>query len=293
MDAMSAASAPVWTIKALLNWTTNFLKDKGVDSPRLDAELLLAHALQCKRIDLVMRHDEEPSPAVRSSYRELVRRRSEHWPTAYLVGTREFFLLPFTVSPAVLIPRPDTETLLMAALESVRGLAAPRILDLGTGSGILAVSLAHQLPTAAITAVDISPDAIAIARQNALAHTVESRIDFRTGDLFGPLDPGSRFDRIISNPPYIAASEWASLSPDVRDHEPKLALDGGPDGLAFYRRIMAGAIDFLAPGGQVLVEIGHTQSESVSAIIADTAGLQLHRTVKDAGGRPRVVVAAK
>ncbi|CAN5122955.1 peptide chain release factor N(5)-glutamine methyltransferase [soil metagenome] len=289
--ATATSTATVWTIKSLLAWTANYLKDKGIDTPRLEAELLLAHALVCKRIDLIVRYDEEPPETARTVFRELVKRRAEHWPTAYLIGLREFFLLQFEVSPAVLIPRPDTETLLMSVLDNVKG--SPSILDLGTGSGILAVSLAHKLKTATVTAVDISPDALDIAKANAKRHGVQDRVTFLHGDLFAPLPDNVLFDCIVSNPPYVTSSEWATLDEEVREHEPKLALDGGPDGLAFYRRIANDAVKYLKPGGLLCVEIGNTQDESVRTLFDAADGLSVVKSVKDAAGRPRVVIARR
>lgn len=287
---MSASASPTtWTIKSLLAWTAKYLTEKGIESPRLEAELLLAHALQCKRIDLIVRYDEEPGEAARAAFRELVRRRAERWPTAYLIGTREFFLLRFEVTPAVLIPRPETETLVLAALEAVKDRPAPRILDLGTGSGCIAVSLAVKLPAARAVAIDISPDALDVARANAARHGVAERIEFRPGDLFKPV-AGETFDLIVSNPPYISTSELAGLQEEVRDHEPRHALDGGTDGLAFYRRIAAEAPAHLAAGGTAAVEVGWQQAEAVRGIFA-AAGWGTVSSIKDAGGIARVIVA--
>ena len=190
----------------------------------------------------------------------------------------------------MLIPRPDTETLVLAALEVLKIKPDAKVLELGTGSGCIVVSLAHNAPTATFTATDRSPDALAIAKANAGKHSVASRIDFRTGDLFAPLE-GETFDLIVSNPPYISLGEWSTLSKEVRDHEPKLALDGGPDGLAFYRRIAADAPRFLNPGGSVMVEIGDTQADAVRALFE--TNWTLERTLKDAAGRSRVVIARR
>ena len=279
---------PPWTVKALLAATAEFFQKKGLDSPRLDAQILLAHVLKCSKIDLMVRYGEEPTDGQRAAFRELVRQRSEHWPTAYLTGHREFYMLAMEVSPAVLIPRPDTETLVLAVLGELKAKPSATILDLGTGSGCIAVSLAKHAPGARVTAVDVSPDALIVAKRNAATHAVEGRVSFLQGDLFAPVS--GRFDVIASNPPYIAPGEFASLSPEVRDHEPRIALDGGPDGLNFYRRIAAGAGAFLAPGGVVFVEIGSTQDESVRAIFA-AAGYAVSPTIRDAGKRPRVIQA--
>lgn len=292
-EPAAPAAPPIWTIKALLAATVDHLRKKGIESARLDAELLLAHALGCGRIDLLVRYDEVPADADRAAFRELVRRRADRWPTAYLIGRREFYLLPFEVTPAVLIPRPETETLVLKALELVKGNPAPRVLDLGTGSGCVAVSVAHRCKGAAVTAVDVSPDALAVARRNADRNGVADRVTFRQGDLFGPVPAGTAFDLIVSNPPYVTPGELADLAPEVRDHEPRLALDGGPDGLAFYRRIAADAGRFLNPGGWLAVEIGATQADVVRAIFEGAPGFGGVQVVKDMGGRPRVAVARK
>ncbi len=277
-----------WTIKALLAWTADHFAKKGLESPRLDAELLLAHVLACKRIDLIVRYDEQPNEAQRAAFRSLVQKRLERCPTAYLVGTREFYLLPFEVNAAVLIPRPDTETLVDVGIEFLKKRPAPTVLDLGTGSGCVAVCLAHNVKAARVTAVDVSPDAVAVAERNAVRNGVADRIDFRVGNLFAAVEPGTRFDLIVSNPPYIPPSEIETLMPEVKDHEPRLALDGGTDGLAFYRRLTAEACGWLKPGGLLTVEIGHTQGNAVRELF-DAAGLRSVAEVKDRGGRPRVV----
>src|SRR5947209_13882725 len=293
MSSPNPAAPPAWTVKALLQWTADFLAKKGVESPRLDAQILLAHVMDCKKIELIARSDEEPTEAERATFKDLIRRRVEGWPVAYLVGRREFYLLPFEVTPAVLIPRPDTETLVLEALNRLKGLAAPSVLDLGTGSGCIAVSVAHQAKAARVTAVDVSPDALAVARRNAAAHGVADRTAFLAGDLFAPLPADAAFDLIVSNPPYVTPGELADLAPEVRDHEPRVALDGGPDGLAFYRRIAADAGRFLRPGGSVLVEVGWTQEPAVRAIFEARPELAVGPAVKDMAGRLRVVTARK
>jgi release factor glutamine methyltransferase len=289
-----APQAPtVWTIKTLLSWTTDFFKSKGVADARLEAEILLGHVLGCKRVDLFMRFDEVPADADRAKFRELIQRRVAGWPVAYLVGSRAFYMLTFDVDPAVLIPRSDTETLVLEALKRLKPLTAPEVLDIGTGSGCIAISLAHQKKDARVTATDVSPDALAVAQRNATKHGVADRMAFLQGDLFAPLPGGSQFDLIASNPPYIAQSEFSALAPDVRDHEPRLALDGGPDGLAFYRRIATGVGPFLKPGGSLLLEIGYTQEDPVRRLLAERPELEVGATLKDMGGHPRVVTARK
>jgi release factor glutamine methyltransferase len=283
----------VWTIKALLDWTTDFLARKGIEGPRADAQILLAFVLKCKKVDLIVRYHEEPSEAERSRFRELIQRRVAGWPVAYLVGTRDFYLLTFEVTPDVLIPRPETETLVLEALARLKAITAPSVLDLGTGSGCIAVSIAHQKKDSAVTAVDVSPDALTVARKNAVRHGVSERITFLQGDLFAPLASEAAFDLIASNPPYIAQPEFATLAADVRDHEPHVALDGGPDGLAFYRRIAADAARRLKAGGRLLLEIGYTQDGAVRSLLAAQSELEVGPTLKDMSGTPRVVQAQK
>ncbi|MBY0512966.1 MAG: peptide chain release factor N(5)-glutamine methyltransferase [Gemmataceae bacterium] len=293
MPPPDAAPPPVWTLQALLAWTTDFLAKKGIASPRLEAQVLLAHVLGCPRIELVARSTEVASDEVRAAFRELVKRRVDGWPVAYLTGVKEFYLLKYDVSPAVLIPRPETETLVLEALRLLKPQTAPAVLDLGTGSGCIAVSVAHQKKDARVVAVDVSPDALEVARRNATTHGVADRIDFRQGDLFSPVPDGSAFDLVVSNPPYVTPTELAGLAPDVRDHEPRLALDGGPDGLAFYRRIAAAVGAVLKPGGWVLVEIGATQEAAVRQLFGERPELEVGPTLKDAAGLPRVVGAKR
>jgi release factor glutamine methyltransferase len=283
----------IWTIKALLNWTTEFLAKKGIENPRADAQILLAHVLKCKRVDLIVRYNEEPQEAERTRFRELIQRRVGGWPVAYLVGTRDFYLLTFDVSPEVLIPRPETETLVLEALSFLKPLKSPKILDLGTGSGCIAISIAHQKKDALVTAIDISPDAVTVAHRNAVKNDVAGRITFLNGDLFAPLKAGETFELIVSNPPYIAHAEFAALAPDVRDHEPRVALDGGYDGLAFYRRIAAEAGRLLKPGGRLLLEIGYTQELAVREILAGQSELDPGPVLKDMAGHARVISAKR
>ncbi len=283
----------VWTVRALLNWTTDFLAKKAIENPRGDAQLLLGHVLGYSKTDLAVNFDEQPAEADRNRFKELIHRRVAGWPVAYLVGSRGFYLLDFEVNPSVLIPRPDTETLVAEALTFLKPNTAPTVLDLGTGSGCIAVSIAHQKKDAHITAVDVSPDALAMAKRNASKHGVADRITFLQGDLFGPVPAGATFDLIVSNPPYIAHAEFATLQAEVRDHEPRVALDGGADGLDFYRRIAAGVGPFLKPGGKLLLEIGSTQDEAVRALFGARPELELGPTLKDMGKLHRVVTARR
>jgi release factor glutamine methyltransferase len=293
--AEPAAKPTVWTIRTLLTWTTDFFvkKETPPATARLEAQLLLAHVLRCKRVDMLVRYEEQPSEDQRAEFKALIQRRGEGFPVAYLIGHREFYLLDFEVTPAVLVPRPETETLVAEALQLLKPLTGPMVLDLCTGSGCIAISIAHQKTDAKVAATDVSPDALDVAKRNAAKHGVANRVHFQQGDLFSALPAGSVFDMIVSNPPYVTPGELAALTPDVRDHEPRLALDGGPDGLAFYRRITSEVAKFLVPGGHVLLEIGATQEDAIRALLAKQAELDLGKTIKDAAGHPRVVVAKR
>jgi release factor glutamine methyltransferase len=288
---VATAAPPVWTVRTLLHWTTDFLSKKGIEAPALEARLLLAHVLDCKPIEVLVRSFDEPTDAERTQFRELIGRRVQGWPVAYLVGSKDFYLLRFEVTPAVLIPRPDTETLVQKALDLLKERPTARVLDIGTGSGCIAISLKHGCPGIDVLAVDVSPDALDVARRNAKTHGVG--VSFAQGDLFAPVTGEPPFDLIVSNPPYIAPSAIAELAPDVRDHEPRIALDGGPDGLAFYRRLVADAGDFLKPGGTLLLEIGYDQNDAVRALFAERPEWALGETICDLGNRHRVIVARR
>jgi release factor glutamine methyltransferase len=290
---MTPPAAQVWTIGSLLNWTEKFFAQKGVESPRLDAQVLLAHVMGCKRIDLYARSTDEAPETERVRFRELVRRRVDGCPVAYLVGTKEFYLLPFEVTPAVLIPRPATEALVLAALERLRPLAAPRVLDVGTGTGCIAISIAKQNAAATVVATDVSTDALAVARRNAERHGVARRVAFVESDLFAGLTPESTFDLILSNPPYVRTGELAGLAADVREHEPRQALDGGPDGFSVIDRLLADAPAHLSSGGWLLAEIGADQGDGMLTRLRETAGLADVQIVPDRDGHARVAVARR
>jgi release factor glutamine methyltransferase len=287
-------SDETWTIGGLLDWTARFLAQKGCEFPRLDAEVLLAHAAGCKRIDLYgVRYGEEAAEPVRKSFRELIRRRLEGCPVAYLVGRKEFFSLVLEVSPAVLIPRPDTELVVVECLNLARTMARPQVVDIGTGSGNIAVAVACRHPGASVTAVDISPATLEVARRNAERHGVAGRIRFMEGDLFGPVAAGEPFDFVLSNPPYIAREDLDRLPPGVRDYEPRLALDGGPGGYEVFDRLIARAAEYLVPGGHLIVEIGAPQEGPARERIQAQGAYQLADTVHDHSGHPRVLRARR
>jgi release factor glutamine methyltransferase len=288
-----------WTIGRLLTWTTGFLKERGSDSGRLDAEVLLAHALVTQRILLYTRFDEEPNETVRAAYRNLVKQRAEGTPVAYLVGRREFYSLPFAVSPDVLIPRPETELLVVGLLDAAKTAkhaaraGGLEIADVGTGSGIIAVCAALKLPTARVTAIDKSPAALAVAHENAAAHGVADRIEFVESDLFAKLPAGRKFDFIASNPPYVTTAEMAALDRDVRDFEPHSALEAGPKGTEVIERLIPQAADHLVPGGTLLIEISPQLHDAVRRLIESDARFKLQPTIDDHGRKPRVVVAKR
>lgn len=286
-----AATDDSWTVRRVLQWTTEFLGKHGSETPRLDAEVLLAHARGCRRIELYTGFDDVLSDEQRAVMRDLVKRRAQAEPVAYLVGHREFFGLDFRVTPDVLIPRPDTETLVMELLEAAKAFERPRILDLCTGSGCIAVATAVYCPAARIVATDISEEALAVARENAAAHAVAERIEFRSGDLFAAVHRGERFDLIACNPPYVAATELAQLQPDVRLHEPHAALVGGPDGLAVIRWVISEAGSYLHPPGSVFIEIAPEQADAVRELFAAAGGFAPAVILKDLSGKKRVVTA--
>jgi len=283
----------VWTVGRLLTWTTDWLGTKGSDSPRLDAEVLLAHVRGCQRILLYTAFDTPVAEAERARFRELVKRRAEGEPVAYLVGSREFFSLPFTVSPAVLVPRPETEGLVVRAIDLCRGLDAPRIVDVGTGSGAIAVTLAKRLPRAQVVATDISAPALAVAGDNARRHGVAERVAFLECDLLAAPRAAGPFDVVVSNPPYVRDDEFESLPRDVRLHEPKGALVAGPTGAEVIARLAHQAAERLAPGGWLLVEMGPNVAEAAAAAVAAVEGLGPEPTLKDLAGLPRILQARK
>ena len=267
----------------------------GVPDPDRDAELLLLHVLGIERAALHARPERVVPADAAARYRDLVRRRAAREPLQHLTGVQEFWSLPFRVTPAVLIPRPESEGILetLLALPLPRGPGRPRLLDLGTGSGCLAIAAAHAFPEARVVATDVSEEALEVARGNASALGVAGRVRFARGDLDAaiPADAPARFDALLSNPPYIAAGDLAGLAPEVRDHEPRVALTPGPDALAVHRRILAAAPDRLDPGGWLCVEIGAGQEAAIRALYAAQGRMRLDSIRPDLAGIPRVVVS--
>lgn len=284
-------SAEPWTLGRLLTWTTNFLKDKQADSPRLDAEVLLAHILGVQRIALYTRFDELANDEVRNRYRQLVKQRVEGCPVAYLVGFKEFYNLRFNVTPAVLIPRPETELLVLEAIRLAKPHSTPRIVDVGTGSGAVALTLAKHLPQARVTAIDLSPEALEVAKKNADQHKLSS-VRFLQGDLLQPV-ASEKFDIVVSNPPYIDSEVVKQLPITVKNFEPKLALDGGPGGTAIIERLATEAKAVLGTGGYLLLEIGADQGKSLPALLERLGGYGPVTVLPDHAGLPRVVKAPR
>ncbi|MEM7576619.1 MAG: HemK/PrmC family methyltransferase [Planctomycetota bacterium] len=316
----------VWTTRKLLRWTTQHFEKHRLDAPRVRAEMLLGHVIGAERLRLYMEPDRPASQAERDTLRDLVKRATHHEPVDYLTGHATFFALEFAVSPAVLIPRPSTETLVEHILQTLRPRkpepepgeavantassdgdqetqepeveAVPstpppdpiRFADLGTGSGAIAITLLKHLPHATAVATDLSEDALAVAQQNAETHGVADRIEFRQGDGLAPLrDETHKLDALVSNPPYIPDHEWGDVPPDVKQHEPTLALRGGPDGLDVLRPLIAGARDVVKPGGLLAFEIAAVQSEAAQKFAAD-AGWSDIAVLPDHERLPRVLV---
>lgn len=293
---MNDHTGEVWTVRRLLEWTSGFFARKAIDPPRLAAEQLLSHVLGVARIGLYTNYERVVGPPELSRFRELVKRAGEDAPIELLTGRAHFFNLELEVTRDVLIPRPDTETLVEHVLQLARiapGLEAPRVLDLCTGSGCIAAAIAQQLVRATVVATDISEPAIAVARRNIERLNLSQRVTLLVGDLFEalalPTDRGP-FDLIVSNPPYIPTGQIEGLDRSVRDYEPKLALDGGIDGLAMHRRILAGAGTKLLPGGRVFLEIAFDQGPAALEVAA-AHGSEFDdaRIFRDNGGRDRVL----
>lgn len=283
-----AQPAKDWTIADVLRWAADDFRARGIDSPRLDAEVLLTRALGTTRVQLVVDAQRSLTPEELARFREMVKRRRAREPVAYILGEREFYGRVFRVDARVLVPRPDTETLVEVALERSRHVSmSMRALDLCTGSGCIAITLARERPTSTVLATDASEGALAVARENALRLGAYN-VALRAGDLYAAATPAPPFDVITANPPYIARGEIPMLMKDVRDFEPKLALEGGDDGLAVIRRVVAGAPAHLAPGGVLAVEVGAGQAPAAAELFA-SAGFDSIELRRDYARIERVV----
>lgn len=312
----------IWTIGRILKWTEQYFRDKGIESPRLDAEVLLAHVLEKQRIYLYVHFDEPLQPAELAAYREMIKQRVLRVPVAQILGEKEFMGLTFKVTADTLVPRPDTEILVQAAVERLKAMKGEaktpedevladgeeassaanrdeaavdvsqeplRIADIGTGSGAICLSVLHYLADTAADTVDISPEARAVAEENAASLGLADRVTFHTGDLLQPLR-GMTFAAILSNPPYIPEADIAGLAPEVRLKEPHTALSGGRDGLDFYRRLAKEAPAMLVPGGFMAFEVGIHQAEPVAALAKANPLIARTEILPDYAGIDRVVV---
>lgn len=285
------------TVLEAIKRSSEFLEKKGVESPRLNAELLLAHALGMPRMKLYLAFEQVLTEGQTTTLRDLILRRGKREPLQHITGSTSFCGFEVKVTPAVLTPRPETEILAETAWKLVKclqekGTLNAAVLDIGTGSGCIPIALAHHCPEAFIVAVDISPEALEIARQNIQKHALAQRVHLVLSDLFSALDPSARFDLIVSNPPYIPAAEIQTLEPEVRDFDPRLALDGGPDGLEFYRKLAAQAPLFLNPHGRIVLEFGDGQADNLQNIFREQNWI-VEAVHEDYTRRPRVLVGSR
>ena len=297
-----------WTIQKLLNWITGFLTGKGIESPRLSAELLLSHVLGMKRIELYTQFDKPISKEQLDRLHDLVKRAGQHEPIAYLVGKTEFYSLQLEVSPDCMIPRPETELLAERAIEFLRTRSGPPtqglvrragtqfVCDLCTGCGCIAVAIAKNTPLARITATDISDAALRVAAANVEEYQLKDRIELLHGDLFDPIMPQldvHKFDLIVCNPPYISAAEFEALDKNVKDYEPKLALHAGDNGLDIYRRIIEKADEFIKPDAALMLEIGYAQGRAIKELLEKAGAFAEIKIEKDFHDNDRIVIARK
>jgi release factor glutamine methyltransferase len=300
LSSTNAETPEVWTIESLLQWTQKFFTEKGILSARLDAELLLAHALNTSRIDLYLRKEQPLTEEERTPFRELVRERASGCPVAYLIGTQEFWSLPLHVRPGVLIPRPDTETLVECTLKRIRHWmqAHPgqvcRVAEWGTGSGAIVLALASEVEALEIHSAEISPEAHAVALHNlealqAQLKTPAAQIRLSLGDALEQLPREAPYDFLIANPPYIPTQVVPTLQPEVARFEPRIALDGGEDGLEVYRQILEHASGWLASEAELLLEIGNDQEDALSTLARRFPAWELAAVHPDLARHPRVV----
>jgi len=292
-----------WTILRMLQWTTEHLKKHGSPSARLDAEVLFAHARKCKRIDLYAAFNEEPPEEVKAVFRELVKRRAAGEPVAYLVGQKEFYSLSFLVDKRCLIPRGETEHIVIECLDRLKKLPTPnpdtpptQIVDVCTGSGCIAVTIAKEAQRiakpVAVTAIDISSDALAVARQNVELHQVQNIVSCIEADLLSTIEPNS-CDFVLSNPPYVSLAEFEKLDKSVRNFEPRLALVSGEQGTEVIQRLIAQTAQCLKPGGWLIFELSPMIFADCRTALESSGYWQDIRQVKDLAGLPRVLVAQK
>ncbi len=297
-DATTVGQPTRWSIKQLLDWTTDFFKQHGTDQPRLAAEILLAESIGCGRIDLYTRFDDEPTQVQKAAFRDWVRRHGEGEPVAYLVGHREFFSLKFIVNSHVLIPRPETEHLVTETLDRLGQIEKPAkeiwIADVGTGCGNIAIAIAKNAPEVNLVAIDRSEEALRVARENARLHELDQRIQMVCSDLFDEVRQPDKFDFIVSNPPYIGLDEKGSLDKSVVGYEPHDALfSGGPSGFETVQQLVSQSESRLVDGGFLIIEISPMIAHPVAKIFQDARSFGEHQVIKDLAGLERVVVAVR
>ncbi|MCU0712603.1 MAG: peptide chain release factor N(5)-glutamine methyltransferase [Pirellula sp.] len=298
MTNQNAANTEPWTIMRLLQWTTEHLKKSGSSSPRLDAEVLLSHARNCQRIELYTAFNEEPPEEVKAKFRELIKRRAQGEPVAYLVGKKEFYSLSFQVAPGCLIPRSETEHLVIECLDRAKAIrqSSPshsfQIADVCTGSGCVAVSIAKHLESAKIVAIDLSEDALEIAKTNVNLHGLADRIELRQGDLLNSIDNES-LDFIVSNPPYVSESEYSDLDRSVKNYEPKIALVSGESGMELIEQLAVRGPEKLRPSGWFLCELSPMIADRSLEFIQGLGTWKNESLVKDLAGNKRILIAQK
>ncbi|GAB5403533.1 MAG: peptide chain release factor N(5)-glutamine methyltransferase [Aureliella sp.] len=289
------STTETWTVGKLLTWTTDYLKNHGSDSPRLDAEVLLAEARSCKRIELYTAFEDEPADDIKAAFRDLVRRRSEGTPVAYLVGHKEFYSLDFEVTDATLIPRPETEDLVIKALDFAPEMHKQhgrnlRIIDVGTGTGCIAIAIAKHFDAADVVAVDVSDAALEVARRNAEKHEVADRIDFQQSDLLSSVAGDEPFDLILSNPPYVSEAEYEELPKTVKEFEPRSALVGGHAGYELITQLIAQADQRLISTGVMIIEMSPMLIEKQADFVPEHWSSEI---VKDLAGLERLLILKK
>lgn len=289
----------IWTVIKVLKWTTEYFSSHEIEQPRTDAEVLLAHLLGYERLDLYLNFDQPLTKKELAAYREMIKRRINHEPVQYILGEQEFWSLPIKVTPAVLIPRPETECLVEVAVEIMkRGMEQDKhlkILEIGTGSGAIALALAKEIDETTVFASDSSIDALLVAKENAININLSHRINFFASDLFSSIrrTPITLFDLIVSNPPYVSRNEFAKLQPEIRKYEPPIALDGGVNGLNVAKRLIVEAEYYLRPMGYLVIEIGKDQRKYLMDIIDSLAWIIKAEIRKDYAGLDRVLVVQK
>ena len=287
----------IWTIQKLLNWITQYLTDKGIDSPRLGAELLLSQVLGLKRIELYTKFDKIVAGQELDKLHDLVKRAGQNEPVAYLTGRTEFYSLELNITGDCMIPRPETELLVQRAIEFLRTRTGIQfVCDLCTGSGCIAVAIAKNFPNSRIIATDISSAALTVAAGNVEKHRLKEQIKLLCGDLFEPLIRHldvDKFDLIVCNPPYVSAAEYEKLDKNVKDYEPKIALFAGDDGMNAYQRIIEKANQFLKTGAALMLEIGYAQGSAIVSLLEQTGAFNEIKIEKDVHDNDRIVIARK